>query len=68
MCEPHLLKKTGLTVVEHQCRTVQNYLLLRELAPSIPFVPVLQGWKIGDYDRHVDDRLRKCFKPYFVTW
>lgn len=49
MCEPDMLKKTGLTVAEHQRRTVANYVELRELAPDLPFVPVLQGWSLGDY-------------------
>lgn len=52
MCEPHLLAKTGLTVNEHQRRTVRNLLELRELAPDMPFIPVLQGWEPDDYLRH----------------
>lgn len=54
MCEPFMLDKTGLTVGEHQRRTVENYLELRSLAPDLPFVPVLQGWAVGDYLRHAD--------------
>jgi len=54
MCEPFMLAKTGLTVAEHQGRTVVNYLELRELAPDLPFVPVLQGWTLDDYLRCVD--------------
>jgi hypothetical protein len=50
MCEPEMVKKTGLTVREHQRRTVFNYVELRELAPDLPFVPVLQGWTMGDYE------------------
>ena len=46
MCEPFMLAKTGLTVAEHQARTVANYLELRSLAPELPFVPVLQGWSL----------------------
>ncbi|WP_372672608.1 deazapurine DNA modification protein DpdA family protein [Amycolatopsis kentuckyensis] len=51
MCEDHILAKTGLTVGEHQDRTVANYLeltarwdewFLRSLGPS-KFVPTLQG-------------------------
>jgi hypothetical protein len=49
MCEPFMLVKTGLTVAEHQARTVANYLELHSLAPELPFVPVLQGWSLGDY-------------------
>lgn len=54
MCEPVVLKKTGLTVAEHQRRTVASYLGLRQLAPDLPWVPVLQGWLAEDYLRHAD--------------
>jgi hypothetical protein len=54
MCEPSILAMTGLTVAEHQTRTVDNYLLLRELAPDLPIVPVVQGWTPGDYLRCAD--------------
>lgn len=54
MCEPMILSKTGLTVAEHQARTVANYLDLRERAPDLPWAPVLQGWAMDDYRRHVD--------------
>jgi hypothetical protein len=66
MCEPAIIHGgtfngqhfagTGLSVDEHQRRTVDNFLQLGELwrrmtsRPS-PFVPVLQGWSLGDYDR-----------------
>lgn len=58
MCEPHVLKKTGLTVSEHQRRTIENYLHLRTLAPDLPIVPVIQGWTESEYLRHVEDYLR----------
>jgi hypothetical protein len=51
MCEPSMLAKTGLTVEEHQRRTVENYILLRCLDDYLPFVPVLQGWVLADYER-----------------
>jgi hypothetical protein len=54
MCEPKIRHRTGLTVEEHQARTVANYLELRELAPDLPFVPVLQGWVLDDYLRCID--------------
>lgn len=53
MCEPHMVEKTGLSVQEHQYLTTTNYLTLRELAPEVPFIPVLQGWTADDYWRHV---------------
>lgn len=55
MCEPDMLRRTGLSVEKHQRLTIANYLELRSLAPELPFVPVLQGWSTsGDYERHVD--------------
>jgi hypothetical protein len=53
MCEPFITDKTGLTVVEHQQRTVSSYIRLLMLAPEVPWVPVLQGWYEGEYLRHV---------------
>jgi hypothetical protein len=49
MCEPSMLARTGLQVAEHQARTVDNYCTLRQLAPGLPFLPVVQGWRLGDY-------------------
>lgn len=49
MCEPQMIAKTGLSVREHQERTVGNYLQLKHLAPHLPIAPVLQGWEIDDY-------------------
>ncbi|HXV83156.1 MAG TPA: hypothetical protein VEG60_25120 [Candidatus Binatia bacterium] len=52
MCEEQALKKTGLTVAEHKRRTVENYLELRQIAPDLPFIPVLQGDTVDDYRWH----------------
>jgi hypothetical protein len=49
MCEPSMLAKTGLKVLEHQQRSVWNLIELRSLAPEIPWIPVLQGWTLADY-------------------
>lgn len=59
MCEPAILAGgtwkgqrfagTGLTVREHQRRTVANLLELRELAPHVPWIPPVQGWTKADY-------------------
>jgi hypothetical protein len=51
MCEPWIVEKTGLSVREHQERTVANYLALRDRGP---FIPVLQGWTLEDYETCVD--------------
>ena len=55
MCEPWMVEKTSLTVQEHQRRTVENYLDLVGRAPDLPWMPVLQGWTLDDYHRHVAD-------------
>lgn len=54
MCEPVILARTGLTVAEHQRRTIQNYLDLKSQAPEIPWAPALQGWLPGDYLDHAE--------------
>lgn len=64
MCEPAVISGgtwngirfagTGLSVPEHQRRTVDNYLTLRTLAPDLPFIPVLQGFARDDYLRCAD--------------
>lgn len=46
MCEPFITDLTGLSVREHQERTIENYLDLRDHGP---FIPVLQGWQLEDY-------------------
>lgn len=51
MCEPWLLHDRSVT--EHQERTVENFLTLRDLAPDLPWLPVLQGWEIDDYTEHL---------------
>jgi hypothetical protein len=47
MCEPWIVERTGLSIREHQERTVSNYLELRDRGP---FIPVLQGWALDDYE------------------
>lgn len=51
MCEPWVVEKTGLTVTEHQRRTVASVTGLRAAAPDLPIVPVLQGWTHEEYMR-----------------
>jgi hypothetical protein len=52
MCEPPILAKTGKTVEQHQGYTTGNYCRLRGRGGN--FIPVLQGWTIADYFRHID--------------
>lgn len=65
MCEPIVLSGgdaargvrfagTGLSVDEHQRRTVDNFCELRSIAPDLPIIPVLQGWQVCDYWRCED--------------
>lgn len=64
MCEPAIINGgtykggtfagTHLSVLEHQKRTVDNFLELRRLAPDLPIIPVLQGFKVEEYHRHVE--------------
>jgi hypothetical protein len=53
MCEPFVLNKTGLTVQEHQQRTVDGYRILRGRAavecPDVYIMPVLQGYTPDEY-------------------
>jgi len=53
MCEAEILKKTGLTVKDHQDKTLENYLTLSTFTDRIR--PVLQGWWPQDYVRHLRD-------------
>lgn len=64
MCEPIVIHGgrigpitfagTGLSVAEHQRRTVDNYVELHGLAPDLPIVPVVQGDTEDAYLRCVD--------------
>lgn len=62
MCEDEIVAKTGLSVEEHQRRSVANFIELErlwheaaandpELNPESPFMPVLQGQSAEDYLR-----------------
>jgi hypothetical protein len=53
MCEPTMLARTGLSVEEHQRRTVESVLTLRALDPQLPFAAVLQGDDLPAYVRCV---------------
>lgn len=54
MCEPFIVANTGLTVLEHQKRTILNFARLRET--GLPFIPVLQGYTWKEYLR--------CYQMY----
>jgi hypothetical protein len=52
MCEPFILKKTGLTVLEHQKLTIERYDKLKALTDAY-VLPVLQGFLPSEYAHHV---------------
>ncbi len=52
MCEPFVIAKTGLSVREHQKRTVERYGELRALTDSY-VMPVIQGYAPEQYSQHV---------------
>ena len=61
MCEPWIIERTGLSVREHQQRTIERYDRLRELIWGVYLMPVLQGYHVSDYLAHIDqygDRLK----------
>lgn len=49
MCEAFMLERTGLTVAQHQERTVGNYLDLAALELPVPVIPVIQGYLPDEY-------------------
>jgi hypothetical protein len=59
MCEPQVIAKTGLSIPIHQERTIDSYIALMTTAPEIPWAPVLQGYGLNDYKRHVDAYLAR---------
>ncbi|QFU86764.1 hypothetical protein [Amycolatopsis sp. YIM 10] len=54
MVEAHVRARTGLSLRTHLQRTVRNYLQLRELAPDLPIIPIVQGDQVADYLRCAD--------------
>lgn len=60
MCEPFVLQKTGLDVDEHQIRTIRSYYDLSALAPEVHWLPVLQGFTLQDYLRHLRSYQTMC--------
>lgn len=54
MCEPWITQNTGLSVQEHQHRTIESVIHLRERT-STHVIPVLQGWSRDDYLQRIAD-------------
>lgn len=61
MCEAHMLKITGKTILEHQQMTIERFdALLACDTGGVHIMPVLQGYAPEDYMRHIQmygDRL-----------
>lgn len=53
MCEPAMLAKTGLSVLEHQRLTIERYDALQRCATGCYIMPVLQGYEPEEYIAHV---------------
>ena len=53
MCEPHILRITGMDVLTHQTLTTHNFLHLRDLVPDLYVMPVIQGYTPDDYAAHI---------------
>jgi hypothetical protein len=54
MVEEHILKKTGLTIKDHQRKTIENFIELREKCNFVHIIPVLQGQTLQDYFDHFE--------------
>lgn len=57
MCEPDCIKITGKDIKYHQAKTIESYVTLKELAPAMPWIPILQGYTLDDFLCHVNDYL-----------
>jgi hypothetical protein len=67
MCEPWMVKKTGLTVADHQRLTIERYdALLDAVGGAVPIMPVLQGYDPADYARHVRDYGDRLSQGHYV--
>ena len=55
MCEPHVLRITGLTVAQHQRLSTQRWLELREMVKGVYVMPVIQGWEPESYLDHLTE-------------
>jgi hypothetical protein len=80
MCEPWIIAKTGLSVREHQERTVENFVELERLwqfwdakftfhsGAESPFMPVLQGWTVVDYFLRTNGPVRASGRAGSATY
>lgn len=54
MCEEQIIVKTGRTIEQNQKMTVESYCTLSQIAPEVPWLAELQGWREEDYNRCAD--------------
>lgn len=54
MCEPWIIKRTGMSVKRHQELTIERYDRLLDCGLSVHILPVLQGFQPEDYVRHLE--------------
>jgi hypothetical protein len=52
-CEPRSLAASGLAVPLHQGLTTESVCYLRSEFRHVPWIPILQGWRVADYVHHV---------------
>lgn len=53
MCEAHILAKTGLTIADHQRKTIERFDAIRAENTGVYILPALQGWEPHEYADHV---------------
>jgi hypothetical protein len=67
MCEPHMLARTGLTIVDHQRLTIERYdALTANSLCGVYLMPVLQGYDPGDYVDHLGQYGSRLAKGAYV--
>lgn len=44
MCEPDMLRRTGLSIYTHMDRSVTSYIELKNAEADAPIIPTVQGW------------------------
>lgn len=54
MCESFILERTGMTVHDHQRLTIERYDELLQCDTGVAIMPVLQGYTVEDYLRHIE--------------
>lgn len=55
MCEPFIIRKTGLSVLRHQELTIERYDAIQTCdTDGVYIMPVLQGFLPAEYVRHID--------------